>query len=82
MNKQLKMEKIIVNEVAIDLIDIDRIEQDNESLHIILKESISDSKYEEICNSVSEIYPEILDMDYSIMWYPITTESFQITFTL
>lgn len=76
------MGKIAINGASIDLIDIDRIEQDKESLHIILKESISDSKYEEICNSVSGIYPEILDMDYSIMWYPITTESFQITFTL
>lgn len=74
------MEKLLINDVAIDLIYIDRIEQDNESLHLIIKESVSDSEYDEICDSVSRIYPEILDMDYSIMWYPITTEKFEITF--
>lgn len=74
------MEKILINGVAIDLIDIDRIIQDRESLHIIIEESVSDSKYDKICADVSEIYPEILDTDLSIMWYPITTETFNITF--
>lgn len=74
------MKKALINDVAIDLIYIDRIEQDNESLHIIIKESVSDSVYDEICNSISGIYPEILDTDYSIMWYPITKEKFEITF--
>lgn len=74
------MKKALINDAAIDLIYIDRIEQDNESLHIIIKESVSDSVYDEICNSISGIYPEILDTDYSIMWYPITKEKFEITF--
>lgn len=74
------MEKLIINNAAINLTSIDRIEHDNESLHIIIKESVSDSEYDEICDSVSKIYPEILDTDYSIMWYPITTEKFELTF--
>lgn len=74
------MEKVLINDVAINLIYIDRIEQDQESLHIIIKESVSDSDYDEICESLSKIYPEILDTDYSIMWYPITKEKFEITF--
>ena len=76
------MEKITINGVSIDLIDIDRIIQDDESLSIIIKDSVTDSKYDEICDKLSGIYPEILDTNYSIMWYPITTEKFEITFTL
>lgn len=61
-----------INSIKIDPAHIERIEQDNESFHLILKEDISDEVYDEYCSKFKSIYPEILDVTGSLMWYPLT----------
>lgn len=69
-----------INNVEINPAHIDRIEQDCESLHIIFKDDISNDLYDEYCSKLETIYPDIINTDLSIMWYPITDEEFVIDF--
>ena len=69
-----------INNVEINPVHIDRIEQDSESLHIVFKDNISDDLYDEYCSKLGAIYPDIINTDVTIMWYPITDEEFVISF--
>lgn len=69
-----------INGIEIENAHICRIEQDAKSLHLIIEDSISDEKYDEYCEKLSTIYPNIIDVAESIMWYPITIEKFTIEF--
>lgn len=61
-----------INGITIDPAHIERIEHDSESFHLILNEDISDEMYDEYCEQFKSVYPEVLDITGSLMWYPIT----------
>lgn len=60
-----------INGIEINPAHIEKIEQDCEAFHLILKEDISDELYDEYCSKFKSIYPEILDVTGSLMWYPL-----------
>lgn len=67
-----KQKSMQINGITINPAHIERIEHDYESFHLILREDISDELYDEYCEQFKSVYPEILDITGSLMWYPFT----------